>query len=151
MADWTGMTRSSYARMKDRASFIRFLDLFFGDARLAEKDDGTLGFYSLSGDMPTLFPEEMDENDLAWISRLSGTSEEDWDEFVEICDLIHLFLADGEVIVITQAGHEKSRYVSGCAIAVRSDGEGCAINLHDIFMMVKDDLGKDIPFTHREF
>ena len=51
-------------------------------------------------------------------------------------------LVDGEVAVLMSAGHEKARYVSGYATAIRNDFKHVSIVLSDIYELAAEKLGK---------
>jgi hypothetical protein len=130
MADWYGMSRTNYFKVKDPETFKKWLSQF--EMVLFEKD-GKFGFYSGSekGDFP------------------SGVYNEETDEYddMDIAEKLPEFLADGEIAILMQAGAEKARYVSGFAIAVHSDGRIVQIVLDDIYERAAKEFGvpeKDI-------
>jgi hypothetical protein len=153
MANWYGLTRSNYVRVKDPETFKKYVECF-SMATLIEKtlvDEETkeetpvFGFYEYEeGYLPQIWlddPEE-DEEALETVNTLKSLGIDSTEHIkdslpINISDFIHLFLAEGEVMVIQQAGSEKARYASGYSWAIHSSGEDIFIDLDDIYKKVK--------------
>lgn len=61
---------------------------------------------------------------------------------IDFDEIIAKHLVDGEVAVLMSAGHEKARYVSGYATAIRNDFKHVSIVLSDIYELAAEKLGK---------
>lgn len=61
---------------------------------------------------------------------------------IDFDEIVANHLVDGEVAVLMSAGHEKARYVSGYATAIRNDCEHVSIVLSDIYELAAEKLGK---------
>lgn len=116
MANWDGVCRSNYFRVKDKAAFRIWFSAFEAnsDATLVEEDD-KFCFYSMSGSMPTYQANSGEE--------------------VEFCDEIASQLVEGEVCVIMSGGYENARYVTGEALAINSKGDVVTVSLNDIYAL----------------
>jgi hypothetical protein len=117
MADWNGMARSNYFRVKDEAAFRKWAE----DLELAVITDseGRVGVYSKTDDGG--FPSQ----------RLSEDVEEMED--LDFPDELAAHLVEGSIAILMTAGHEKDRYVSGYAIALNSEGKRVDLVLSDIY------------------
>jgi hypothetical protein len=117
MANWGGMSRSNYFRVKDEAAFRAWAE----DLELVVVADaqGRLGFYSNADDGG--FP--------SW--RYKEDQEEE--QAVDLVAELGEHLEDTEVAVLMSAGHEKARYVSGYAVALNSEGKHVSFSLFDIY------------------
>jgi hypothetical protein len=67
------------------------------------------------------------------------------DDYVslDIPALIAPHLADGQVVVLKEAGAEKARYVGGVAVAFNAAGETVTVDLDEIYMRAKH-LGMEL-------
>lgn len=124
MANWEGTSRTNYFKVKDPAKF-RAEVRTHRDLTLIENARG-FGVYSNSGEgWPTLVDE-------------LGNELEDGGSVFEF---IRGHLADGEVCVMMEAGHEKARYISGYACAFKNTGEQVQIQLDDIYSLAEKTFG----------
>lgn len=123
MANWTGTCRSNYFRVKDTTAFTAMLDLHA--ARMIEKGD-KVGFVSEDeyGSIPCRFDEDDEDAD-----RIS------------ILDEIAEHLVNNEVCIVMKAGAEKTRYITGHAIAIAWTGERVEVSLDDIYAKALEEFG----------
>jgi hypothetical protein len=118
VANWYGVGRSNYFRVKDRAEFDRAMDGLEVEVHEHHSDPGLLCVFG--NDEYGAFP-----------SNLIGPSDEDVE--VDVPLLIGQHLAEGSVAIFQEVGNEKRRYVTGWAVAVNSKGETANISLDDIY------------------
>ena len=59
--------------------------------------------------------------------------ESDQCEAIDVAAQLSAHLADGEVAILMEVGHEKLRYLSGSAVAVNHKGETAVVELDDIY------------------
>jgi len=109
------MARSNYFCVKDEAAFRSWAENL--DLVVFTNDRGRFGFYSNTDDGG--FPTE----------RITEGGEEELDL---VCEL-GMHLADGEIAVLMEVGHEKARYVSGFAVALNNAGKRVEFSLSDIY------------------
>lgn len=141
MANWNGMCRSNYVRAKNPSDFEALVALFPAILITREAKDGTrlFGFYTDDGNgmVPSLYWDgwdDPDEDEVAELGRITGMTIADvldGEGNISILDVIHHVLADGEVMVVIEAGHANARYVSGVAWAIHSSGECIRIDVED--------------------
>jgi hypothetical protein len=119
MANYYGVGRSNYFKVKDPAAFMKFIEAF--DCKVVPKGDT---FAVLSNAEDGSFMSYPDDSDSLCI-----------------VDGIHEHLQEGEVAVFLECGHEKLRYVGGRAIAVHSSGKQTWLHLSDIYAKAKEAFG----------
>jgi hypothetical protein len=117
MADWNGMARSNYFRVKDEAAFRKWAEYL--ELAVITDSEGRFGVYSKTDDGG--FPSQ----------RLSEDAEEMED--LDFPDELAAHLVEGSIAILMTAGHEKDRYVSGYAIALNSEGKRVELVLSDIY------------------
>lgn len=137
MANWYGMCRSNYIKVKSEEEFRNLLGLFKAQIIEHELEDGTklFGFYSLEefGEEPILHESEFDAAKEAILKRITGLAwPEEFEEPLAITDVISSVLAEGQVMVVMEVGSQKAVYLSGFASAVHSSGERINIDLEDV-------------------
>lgn len=137
MANWYGMCRSNYVKVKSEEDFRALLGLFKARIIEHELEDGTklFGFYSLEecGEEPSLIDGDLDAAQEAILKRITGQDgPEEFDEPLAITDVISSVLAEGQVMVVMEVGSQKAVYLSGFAFAVHSSGERITVNLEDL-------------------
>ncbi len=133
MADWYGVSRSNYFRVKDHDAFTEAMGGL--DLRVVEGGKGeTAGMVAVISDA-----EYGD-----WPSEVFDEAADDYVE-VDLVTRIAEHLVDGEVCVLVSAGAEKERYVTGTATAFTNQGNAKAINLslNDIYAKAKEAFGVD--------
>lgn len=126
MANYYGVGRTNYFRVKDLDAFREELDTIRG-VTLHTKE------------------EPCPETGKAWVMLMDDnpdgggwcpyydqdTDEADYD--VDLEEVIANHLIDSDVAIIMETGHEKHRYLIGWAAAVNSKGESVRINLASIY------------------
>jgi hypothetical protein len=128
MADWNGMARSNYFRVKDEAAFRKWAEDL--ELEVITDSEGRFGVYSKTEDGG--FPSE----------RLSEDEEEMED--LDFPDELAAHLVEGSIAILMTAGHEKDRYVSGYAIALNSEGKRVELVLSDIYTKAAEFFQIDI-------
>jgi hypothetical protein len=117
MANYYGMARTNYFKVKDRHLFEEWLAKV-PDTTLIERGNmvGISMYESDNGCFPSFFFDD------------------DHDEPTEFDIIAELskHLAEGEVAILIEVGHEKARYACGWAAAVNDKGKKITINIGDI-------------------
>jgi hypothetical protein len=122
MANWYGSARSNYVRVKNRETFLAWVQTLPG-VEFAEKDDA---FALLVG---------RDSDGGGWPpSRFTGDLDEEIDLALEIAP----HLAPGEIFVYCECGAEKLRYLTGWATAVNAAGETLHVSIDDIYALAEE-------------
>lgn len=126
MANYYEYARTNYFRVKDKEAFDAFINKI-GGCEIADGEDGRIA---------VLFTDECVPS-----NRYDDATK----EFVEFdfMDELSTHLADGSVAILTAAGFEKLRYISGYADAINNKGERKSVNIYSIYEMSKS-LGSDI-------
>jgi hypothetical protein len=120
MGDWYGHARSNYVRVTDVEALEASLKPF--DVAIIKGSDKNEGkVYLISNDDKGGWPS-------------SYYSEEKGD-YVEFDPATHIcpFMDTGEVLVMMEAGAEKTCYITGIAQAYNSKGEYTQVSLGDIY------------------
>lgn len=157
MANWYGMTRSNYVRVKDPEQFRKYVGVF--DAYVIDRVDadgvGRFGFVTEDdcGDVPSrsTWDDDDDEEIVAELKDALGPDYHDLidetysgeEDQVSVLEYIGHTLADGEVMTVFSAGNEKARYVTGNAWVITSDGEIKHISLDDAVEAAIREMGHD--------
>lgn len=132
MADWTGMCRSNYVRARCDEAFATLISCFPARhiTRTAENGSTLHGFYSCEdgGALPSIRVEDLEEEVFAALARVTGLPPEAMADPLSILDVLHHVLAEGEIAVVVEAGHEKARTVTGQAWAIHASGARIDIN-----------------------
>ena len=130
MANYYGVGRTNYFRVKDEAAFLSDLEEIEG-VRIHDeiRKDGQRWFML------------MDDNDDGWC--LSWKDERKDAAEIWLPEVIARHLIDDEVAIIMESGHEKHRYVSGWAVAINNKGDFKQLTLNDIYDLAKE-LGPNI-------
>ena len=130
MANYYGVGRTNYFRVKDEAAFLSDLEEIEG-VRIHDeiRKDGQRWFML------------MDDNDDGWC--LSWKDERKDAAEIWLPEVIARYLIDDEVAIIMESGHEKYRYVSGWAVAINNKGDFKQLTLNDIYDLAKE-LGPNI-------
>lgn len=127
MANWIGVARSNYFRVKDIDAFKKEMEGFPGVRVVEHKKEGEAPHFALFGDegyWPTNRTLPCEPFDL---------SAPETDEEVEFDAVVAAHLPDDEVAVFQVAGFEKERYVTGYAFAVNSKGEQLDVSIDTIY------------------
>ena len=125
MANWYGLSRTNYFKVKDERAFLAWASTV-PEVELIDDGRGHYGFYTNGeGQWPCCRYEG------------TGSTCSDFDFVEELAD----HLSEGEVAILITVGHEKARYGTGYAIAVRSDGKILDVNIDDIYALVHGTWG----------
>jgi hypothetical protein len=137
--NYIGSARSNYFAVKDLEGFKAFLAQF-GDVELIEgagDRKGLVGFVvgrnSDSGCLPDRKPVRGEGGEDC------GADEEDCDFIAEVAP----HLADGQVGVVVEIGHEGLRHLAGCATAFNNQGMTRRIATGDIYELARQ-LGPSV-------
>jgi len=142
MANYYATARTNYFEVKDPDKFKAFVakmpDLVLIEKTVCDaKRKRTLyGFYVENpdgGGFPTV-----------WATRKGQ-----WQD-VALCNATARHLKDGEIAIFVEAGHEKSRYVTGYAIAINSKGKSVELCIDNIYNML-DKLAPKGAVTRAEY
>ncbi len=132
MANYEAFFRSNYARYLDEPLFRRLCEHVGATVITRQRgDDMLLGFYCLDGNPGDVI--DFDDNETPFVERLAA------------------LLADGEVLVTTEAGHEAARYASGCALAINNTGESRSVNLNQIYALARELAPADAKIEVAEY
>ena len=115
MANWYGIARSNYFRVKDNAAFLIWVDAYNLD--YFQDKEGRYAIAASDGE--------------GWPSSCLS----EYDEYLDL-DLpmeLAAHLADGEVAILMEVGNEKLRYITGYAVAVNSKGDIISVGLDEIY------------------
>jgi hypothetical protein len=135
MANYYGVTRSNYFRVKNASAFKawchkRRLEFWTGDQHGVDPADE---FFAISADVddwggwPSFCPEQ--DTEIHFTAELAR----------------HLDPRD--VAVLLEAGHEKLRYLTGKAIAVHPNGRTVCVCLDDIYGRARKAFGRKLTIT----
>lgn len=132
MSNYGGIARSNYFQVKDEEAFRSDMERL--ELTVVNNHDDK-GFALLA-----------DGHEAGWPTSVYD-EEADEDLDVDIADEVAKHLADGQVAVLMEVGHEKLRYVNGFACAVNSSGETRRVSLDDIFDRAKEIAGEGVEVT----
>lgn len=127
MANYYGVARSNYFKVRDAAGFKSWV-AEFGGVEVKEEGEHVM---LLSGDY-----------DSGGWSIVENT-----DDDMEIIDVVDFatrmsaHLQPGQVAVFMEIGHEKLRYLVGYAVAVDSHGRTVVVGLDDIYKKAAEEFG----------
>ena len=139
MANWYGTARSNYFRVKDIAAFTAAIEMI-SDIKIIHGSDedptGSVALFETSGEgwaNPTcdVFDGDDEHGDAC------RNCEEPEAAHQELSDLVAKHLIDGDVAIFIESGAEKSRYVTGRAIAVNNRGGRVQVDLNDIYELAE--------------
>ena len=131
MSNYMPHCRSNHFRVTNPAAFLIWaenLDLTVNVQHQALDDENPVELAMIhpnerttEGHWPSDYYEDDEgvEHDRDWMLELST------------------HLADNEVAVLMEAGHEKLRYVCGYAVAIRNNGDMIVVSLNDIYEKAK--------------
>ena len=119
MANWYGMSRSNYFRVKNDDAFLAWAATLPGVETISD----TEGRHGLLGDDEGYWP--------SW--RYEETDDGEVEHEIDIIHELAEHLADGEVAVLVRAGHEKSRYATGRSLAFDNSGETVVVDINDVY------------------
>lgn len=132
MANWYGAARSNYVKIVDREGLERALEPF--DIEWWNDQEGKTAFScsaTSNGGWPSVGYVIVDTEDM----------EEEMEEEVEFCFQTHVvpYMADGEVLVVMEAGSEKLRYITGAACAFTKGEDPLYLDLSDIYRKASEE------------
>lgn len=122
MANFYGEARTNYFHVKDEEAFLKAME----DVPGIDIQSDANGFVILGDDCDgynTWYKWSID------------------DEELDIPQMVAEHLADGEVAIFMEVGHEKLRYLSGSAVAVNSKGEEVIVSIGDIYKLAATHFG----------
>jgi hypothetical protein len=130
MANYYGAARSNYFLLKDPDAFIEAVDdiqgLEYQRSRVLEEP-----YYMVYSSWPNGWPSLHIDN--------NGDEIGDFD----VLEFLSDHLADGEVAIIQEVGHEKLRYLFGQAMAINNKKEKRSIDLNLIMEMALELKGEE--------
>ena len=135
MADWYGAARTNSVKIKDMEGLKKSLEPF-----------PTIEIYPRANDKDLVaFMVSRDYDYGGWPGFGSIENEDGSENEIEFSfsELVVPFMAEGEVLIAQEIGHEKLRYVTGYAEAYSWDGRHCAININDIMDKAAKEFGVD--------
>ncbi|MBB5546509.1 hypothetical protein A8H39_00210 [Paraburkholderia fungorum] len=130
MANWNGTARTNYVLPVNVEALEKVAKRF--DLRVIHQGE-RIGFVT-------------ETDDGGWPSNVYDDELEDDVEF-DISTMLMPHIKEGEVLVLMEAGSEKSRYVSGYAQAHVRNGDVCrmvSISLSDIFAKAATEFSVDV-------
>jgi sugar phosphate isomerase/epimerase len=122
MANYEGIGRSNYVRVTDEAAFRAAAERL--NCEVLTDREGRFGIAD-------------DNDDGSGFLFLNFSDDEEQPEVYDPVEELAPLLAEGEVMVLMEAGHEKHRYASGWARAFDRSGESVAVNLYDIYKLAE--------------
>lgn len=132
MANYYGQARTNYFAVKDGKAFEEEMANLPVEVITQTTKDGRTLYGFLDGNQDGAGLET-----LIWDEDTDEERELDWTE------ILARHLADNEVAIVMEVGHEKYRYLSGYAFAVNNKGEVRDINLDSITELARE-LGDNI-------
>ena len=133
MANYESAARSNRFRVKDEQQFQAWVEQF-GNIRAEPEGSGVYVLLETDG-AGWPFYRELEEP----LTRQTadGLEVTEWEEEIDFPAELSEHLAEGEVTVLEEAGHEKLRYVAAHAVAVNHKGETLHVDLDDIYEKVR--------------
>lgn len=128
MANWYGMARSNYFRVKDDKAFKEWAKSIDG-LQVITDDKGRYGLVS--------------EDDCGGWPLHDIDDETDEEIEFDIPGDVAKHLQEGEVAVFMEIGAEKLRYLTGLAVAINCKSERETVSIKDIYG-IAEDLGDNI-------
>lgn len=128
MSSWYGTARSNYVKIDDMAGLEAALKPFCVKITPQDTDPAVVYFT----------PEDSDTG--GW---QTFSSDDDDGEEIEFNPVEHIcpFMADGQVLVMMEAGAERLRYVTGEAQAYNKQGDFVCLSLSDIYAKAAEAFG----------
>ncbi len=125
MANWYGIARTNYVKVKDVDALTKFLDGFSVEIH---KHPTMPGYVMFS-------PGEM--SDYGGFSYQAYDEDDNEIEFDWANDIAS-HLCEGQILIVHEVGWEKLRYLTGHAIAVTWDGRETFLNIDDIYEKARE-------------
>jgi hypothetical protein len=128
MANYIAAARSNYFRVNDEAAFEAALEGL--EVELIRDSAGRVGLISTQAD------------DAGWPSSVYDEETGEHEE-IYVPGIVSEHLADDEVAVFIEVGHEKMVYLSGFALAINNQGETREVSLSAIYPLARE-LGQSV-------
>ena len=128
MANWIGVARTNYFRVKDDDAFCAEMENFGGVEVWTQPND------------PKLFGLGFEEG--FWPSAYYDSENDDGTD-VDFVGIVGSHLEPGQIAVFQVAGSEKLRYITGYAVAVNHEGKTVEINIDDIYRLAEKAFGSE--------
>lgn len=125
MANYNCVIRTNYFHVKDENTFEEFLKKVSGDDFHIFREGDMFGFGCYGS-----------------IYGISENNEDDEDDYDAFLEGLQKQIVDDEAIIITEAGYEKLRYVSGYATVITSQ-KISTINLEDKSIELAQEMVKN--------
>jgi len=143
MATWYGTSRSNYVKLVDPEKSVAALTDVFDIEIHQDISNGLFTFFStdFSGGTPSVWVDDGDDDITEFCNKYAPGN-----EYPDLLDVIHHFLSPEKdnVFVWVSAGAEKSRYITGDAIAI--DHTGSVLNRISL-----SEIYEDTNWTHAEY
>lgn len=126
MANWTGKARTNYILVKDVEALKARADEIGINVQVHQESPQFVSFtpdFGDGGDFEHSFTND-DDVEVEWT----------WSELSE-------HFAEGQVLIVMTAGGERTRYLTGFALAVAWDGRVTSIDLNDIYLKASQTFG----------
>jgi hypothetical protein len=118
MANYTAHCRSNRFRVKNPKAFLDAMNQVPDIEVVAEKR----GFVLLG----------RNPDGAGWPAFTFNEKTGEHDD-LDLFGLVSSHLADGEVAIFVESGHEKLRYLTGYAVAVNNKGKSVSVSIQDIY------------------
>lgn len=157
MSNYYGVGRTNYFKVKDPELFKEAVNRLSG--LLLVESSSCPGQFMLMDDNPDgggwcvtdLSQPRLDDfNTEEEFLRACKAWEESRDDF-DLDEFISEHLADGEVAILLEVGHEQHRYLTGWAIAINNKGERRRVNLDDIYLLAEELTDRPEDITVAEY
>ena len=136
MANWHGVARSNYVRVKEHE--LGIIKTIFDVEVVRDKEDRVALIAGGDGATPRVMVEDLDLGGRAFLDIPDDASDMDT---IFLLDCVNLMLEEGEVFVWMEAGFEKARYVTGEAWAIDASGEIIAHrDINEIYESLPDGI-----------
>ena len=127
MANWNGIARTNYVKIKDIDALMKFVDGLPIEVHPHPAAENFVCFAPAdndTGDFDHYYSDDDDGNDEYW----------DWTHIAE-------HSVEGQVLIVMTVGHEKSRYLTGYASAITWDGRVTDVSIDDIYEKAVREFG----------
>lgn len=128
MANWSGIARTNYVKVKDVDALTKFLD----DFSVKIHKHPTMPSYVMFS------PCEM--SDYGGFEYQAYDEDDNEVEFSWANDIAP-HLCEGQILIVHEVGWEKLRYLTGHATAVTWDGRETWLSIDDIYEKARTELG----------
>lgn len=136
MANYYGLSRSNYFRVKVAAAFLQWAESL--GLNVINKVDSSSGVarYGLVADTNEGWP-------LVKVIK-NPESEHPEEVTVHVLNELSRHLADDGVAVLMEIGNQKLQFLNGTAYAVHSDGRTVRVHLNEIYERAAKELGVEV-------